>query len=109
MQAFEIERQTHQTPFSGSGEQAAQRELAEAQDFFDDPDHRFDSALTQAVDGLADLSLKFVGHFDPSLRSGQALWTGIFVWRLRQFSEEVVPTLVVGFPACGNVGLNAAT
>jgi hypothetical protein len=45
MQAFEIERQTHQTPrsdrepagarrsFSSSHPQAAQRELAEAQDF----------------------------------------------------------------------------
>src|SRR3990172_2391602 len=62
MQAFEIEGQTHQTPFSGSGPQAAQRELTESQDLLDDPDHGFNGALAQTIDGLTNLRLQFVSH-----------------------------------------------
>jgi len=46
MQSLEIETQTNQTPFSGNFLQAAQRKLAEAQDFFDDADHGFHSAFS---------------------------------------------------------------
>jgi len=52
MQAFEIERQTHQTPFSSRRRQAWQRELSEAEDFFDDANDRFHGAFTQTINSV---------------------------------------------------------
>jgi hypothetical protein len=39
MEALEIEGQTDQTPLASGDLRTAQRELAKAQDLFDDPDH----------------------------------------------------------------------
>jgi len=44
--------------------------------------------------------LQLIGHFD--------LWAGIFKGLFRLFIEEATPTLVVRFPAGGDVWLNAA-
>ena len=83
MQAFEIERQTHQTPFTGRRRQATQGELAKAEDLLDDPDHRFDGALAQTINCLSDLRLEFVSHVDD----GTCLLCG---W-LRLLLEKCVP------------------
>ncbi len=50
METLEIEGQTDQTPFTGYCLDTSQRELAEAQPLFDDPDHRFDGAFACPVD-----------------------------------------------------------
>src|SRR5574337_1305316 len=68
MPTLQVEGQAHQAPFASGGNQAPQRELAKAQDLFDDPDHRFDGTLPQAIDRLPDGGLKFVSHLD--LRTG---------------------------------------
>ena len=75
MQAFEIERQAHQTPFSSRRRQASQRELSEAEDFFDDANDRLHSAFTQTINCSSDLGLEFVSHLDngTSLLYG---WSG---------------------------------
>ena len=64
VQSFEIEGQTDQAPLARRGRQIAQRELAEAQHFLDDANHRFDRAFAQAIDRLPDVRLEFVGHCD---------------------------------------------
>src|SRR4030067_3861646 len=62
MHSLEIERQTNQTPFSGRSPQAAQGELAEPQDFLDDPNNGFDRAFAHPIDRLSDLRLQLVSH-----------------------------------------------
>ena len=46
MQSLKIESQTHQAPFAGNFLQAAQRKLAESENFFDDANHGFHSAFS---------------------------------------------------------------
>src|SRR3990172_5294779 len=101
MHALEIEGQTDQTPFARGGKQAAQGELTKAQHFFDEANHRLDGTLSQAIDGLTDLRLKLVRHFD--------LRAGVLRWRDRPFREQGLPTLMMQFPTCGDVGFNATS
>src|SRR4030065_1811056 len=54
VQPFQVPGQAHQAPLAGCSRQTPQRELAKAQDFLDDANHRFDSALAQAIDGLTE-------------------------------------------------------
>ena len=49
MQAFAVVRQTHQLPFATDLLQASQREPSEAHHLLDDPEHRLDRLLAQAV------------------------------------------------------------
>jgi hypothetical protein len=60
MQTLQVECHTHQTPFASGGLQATQRELAKAQDVFDNAQHRFDCTFSQAVDRPANLGLEFI-------------------------------------------------
>jgi len=64
MEALEIKSQTDQTPLTGSGLNASQGELAEAQHLFDDPDHWFDGTFACPLDRLAQGGSKLVGHLD---------------------------------------------
>ena len=95
---FEIESQTYQTPFARRGSQTTQRELAKSQDFFDDADDWLHGTFAQSVDGLADLGLQFVGHFD--------LGPGLFSGRLGVFLEESAPSAMMGFAPGGTGRLN---
>jgi len=99
VQSFEVEGQADQTPLASHSGQAAQRELAKAQYFLDDPDHRLNCRLAQPVDGLTNGGLQLVGHLDHR--------TGIIVWGHRLRCKSVLPTLVMRFAARGDVGLNA--
>lgn len=63
MKAFEIKSQTDQTPFALCSLHPTQRELTEAQDLLDDPDHRLDRAFACPVDRLAQGCLELVRHF----------------------------------------------
>ncbi len=56
MQLFRIECQADQTPLASDSYEAAQRELAKAQHFFDDADDLLAGAFSQAVDGLPDVN-----------------------------------------------------
>jgi hypothetical protein len=51
MQPFQVPDQTDQTPFSGCGGQAPQRELAKAEHLLDNADGRLDWTFAQAVNG----------------------------------------------------------
>jgi len=62
MQALQVECHTHQTPFASGGLQATQRELAKAQDVFDNAQHRFDCTFSQAVDRPANLGRSIYQH-----------------------------------------------
>ena len=97
---LEVKSQADQTPFACRCGQAAQRELAKAQDLFDDPDHRLDGTLAQTINLLADLGLQFVSHFD--------FVTGIFSGGIRLFLEEGMPILMVRFPSSGNIWVDFA-
>ena len=96
MHALEIERQADQAPFSCGRPQTAQRELAEAQDFLDDPDHGFYGAFAQTIDPFANLSLQFMGHL--------FFGTGFFARRLGQFGQEGAPVFVVRLTTGGDIG-----
>jgi hypothetical protein len=87
MQSFDVEGQTYQAPFPCGSGLSTQGELAEAQDFLDDADDRFDGTLSQAIDGLADLGLQFEGHLD--------LHAGLFGGWGRLLDETFLPTLVM--------------
>ena len=52
MQTFQIESQADQAPLASGGGQAAQGELAEAQDFFDEANYRLYRAFAQPVNVL---------------------------------------------------------
>ncbi len=59
MQPLQIERQADQTPLATSGLLAAQRELAEAQHFLNNADHRLDRAFAQAINPFPTAVLSF--------------------------------------------------
>jgi len=99
MQTLQIEGQAHQTPLACGRRQPPQRKLAEAQDFFDDANDRFHSALAQAVDGFANLGLELVSHLDRE--------TGIFRRGCGQFGKIGFPTSVMRFASSGDVGVKA--
>lgn len=87
MPAFEIERQTDQTPLTRRSPQAAQGELAKAQDFLADPNHRLDGAFPQTIDCFSDLGLQLVGHL--------FFGSGFFPWRFGQGGAEGAPILMI--------------
>jgi hypothetical protein len=62
--ALEVESQTNETPFTCCRDQAAQRELAKTEDFFNDANDGLNGAFSQAIDCVSDLGLEFVGHLD---------------------------------------------
>src|SRR4029453_5870510 len=98
MQTLQVECDTYQTPFASGGPQATQRELAKAQDVFDNAEHWFDCTFSQAVDCPANVGLEFVGHV--------ALGTGIR-WRWYGLLRKVrLPTGMMGYTPGGNVRLN---
>jgi len=101
MQTFQVESQADQTPFASGGGQAPQRELAKAQHFFDQANHWLDRAFPQAVNGLADFGLKFVGHLDRR--------AGIVGRRTGLFSKIGAPVLMMGFPPGRDIRVNWAT
>jgi hypothetical protein len=68
VKALEIKSQTHETPLTSRCSDPTQRELAEAQHLFDDPDDRFDGAFACPVDRFAPGGLELVRHFDLSVR-----------------------------------------
>jgi len=97
--AFQIESQADETPFTGGGGQAAQRELAKPEDFFDDANDRLNRAFSQSIDSVSDLGLEFVGH----LEDGAGLICGWFGLLL----EKGMPIEMMGFASSGDIGLNA--
>src|SRR5439155_15502402 len=99
MQTLQVERQTDQNPFTGGRGQTAQRELAKAQDFFDDPNHWLNRAFPQAVNGLADVGPQLVSHL--------LFQTRIRQWWLRLFVKETAPTLSMRFTSRRDVRFNA--
>src|SRR6266566_1766741 len=84
MQPLQIECQADQAPLARGGLLAAQRELAEAHDLFNDADYRLDRAFAQAVDRFPDHGFELVGHLDRG--------TGIVGWWCRQRGEAFLPT-----------------
>jgi hypothetical protein len=100
MQALEIEGQTEQGPFASSLVQAAQRELAEAQDLLDDANHGFHRGLAHRIDALADFGPQLVGHVD-SQGCGWAGW-------VRQGLQQALPRDVMRLAPGGNVGVDLA-
>ena len=98
MQTLQVECHTHQTPFASGGLQARQRELAKAQDVFDNAQHRFDCTFSQAVDCLAKLGLEFICHLN--------FRTGIRWWWRRLLRKIRLPTGMMGCPSGGDVRLN---
>ena len=62
MEALEIESQTDQPPLTRHCELSPQRELAEAQDFLDNPDDWFDGAFACPIDRFAQGGFEFVSH-----------------------------------------------
>src|SRR6267143_6251591 len=98
MQTLQVECHTHQTPFASGGPQATQRELAKAQEVFDNAQHRFDCTFSQAVDRTANLGLELVCHLD--------LRTGIR-WRWRGLLRKIrLPAGMMGCPPGSDVRLN---
>jgi hypothetical protein len=100
MEALEIERQTDQTPLTGSSLFTAQGELAETQHLLDDADHRFDRAFACAIDGFAQRRLELVGHLD--------LGAGVLGRWIRQRSKTLRPSGMMGITTRRNVGLDPA-
>jgi len=94
VQPLQVPGQTYQTPLTRGRSQTAQRELPEPQYFLDDADHRLDRRLAQAVDGFANLSLKFVGHLDNQSRI-------IRRW-FRRLGKTLAPALVVWLTSRGD-------
>src|SRR6266545_1535191 len=98
MQPLQIERQTDQPPLTSGGLLAAQRELAEAQHLFDNPDHWLDRAFAQPIDRFPDRALELVGHLHRR--------TGIIGWWHRQARKALVPTWMMRIAPGGNVGID---
>ena len=99
MEALEIEGQTDQTPLACRRRDPTQGELAEAEDLFDDADHRFDRAFACPVDRFAQRGSQLVGHLDLCAR--------VLRRRVSQGREALLPTRMMGITARGDVGLNA--
>src|SRR5712691_11110443 len=98
METLQVECDTHQTPFASGGPQTTQRELAKAQDVFDNAQHWFYCTFAQAVDRAANLGLEFVRHLH--------LWTGIG-WRWRGLLRKIrLPTGMMGYTPRSDVRLN---
>ena len=98
MHTLQVESQTDEAPLACGGGQAAQRELAKAEDFFNDADHGLDRAFAQSVNRLSDLRPELEGHFDRC--------TGILSrWRWLLL-EEGMPIFVMRFASSGNVRVN---
>ena len=100
MEALEIEGQTDQTPLARRRRDPPQGELAEAEDLFDDAEHRFDCAFACPVDGFAQRGSQLVGHLDLCAR--------VLRRRVRQRREALPPTGMMGITPRGDVRLNAA-
>ena len=98
MHTLQVPGQTHQAPLASGFRQAAQGELAKTEDFFDNANHRFDSAFAQTVDGLADISAEFVSHF--------LFGVGIFRRGCGLLGEVGLPTLVMRSAPGGDVGVD---
>ena len=98
VQPLQVPGQTHQTPFACCYCQTTQRELSEPQHFLDDADHWLNRRLAQAIDGLANLSLKLVGHLDNQAR---------FIRRwFDRLGKTLAPALVVWFTSRGDEGID---
>ena len=69
MHAFEIEGQADKTPFASRRPQAAQGELAKAEDLLEDANDGFHGAFSQAINGLSNLGLEFVSHLHHGARA----------------------------------------
>src|SRR3990172_4622597 len=95
MHTFEIESQAYQAPLTSRSPEAAQGELAEPQDFLDDPDQRFDGAFPQAIDGSSNLHQQLVGHL--------FFWSGLFTRRFGQFGEKGAPIFMMRFASSGDI------
>ena len=89
MEALEIERQTDQTPLARR-QAPTQGELAEAEDLFDDADHRFDGPFARPIDRFAQDGLELVGHLHLSAR--------LLRRRIRQRGEPLLPTGMMRIP-----------
>src|SRR6266496_4498064 len=100
MEALEIEGQTDQTPLASGSLLTAQRELAEAQHLFDDPDHRFYGAFACTVDRFAQSGLELVRHLD--------LGVSILGRRIGQRSKTLLPAQMMGITTRSNVGFDTA-
>src|SRR5437660_9248279 len=99
MEALEIEGQTDQTPLARRRRDPPQGKLAEAEDLFDDADHRFDGTFACPVDRFTKRGPELVGHFDLRAR--------VLRWRVRQWRGALLPTGMVGITTGRDVGLDA--
>src|SRR5260370_42463752 len=88
MEALEIESQTDQAPLARRRRCPTQGELAEAEQLFDDAEHRFDRAFACDVDRLAQRSPELVRHLHLS--------TGVLRWRVRQRRVVMMPNGMIG-------------
>src|SRR5437016_1094100 len=78
----------------------SQAEPEEAEDLFDDADHRFDGTFACPVEGFTKRGPELVGHFD--------LRAGVLRWRVRQWREALRPSGMMGITPRGDVRLAAA-
>ena len=78
----------HQGPFGGHLGRAAQQELSEAENRFDDPEHRFDRLLAQLVELFAGGALQRQSSLEKGLKSSVHL---VF---------KNIPNLPVWIPPC---------
>jgi len=74
--------------------------VPKAQNFFDDAEHWLHGTFAQAIDGLADLGLKFVSHLDDR--------RGIVGRRSGLFGHQRPPILMMRAAPGGDIRLNAA-
>ncbi len=98
MQSLQIKRQTHQTPLARGGRFPSQRELAKAQHFLNNADHRLDRAFAQAINRFPQRGLELVGHFERGTR--------VVCGRLGQRGEAILPTRMMRIATRGNVGVD---
>ena len=98
VQPLQVPGQTDKAPLPSGGLQPAQRELAESQDLFDNANDRLNRGLAPAVNGLAQVSLKLVGHLDDRA-------SVIRGW-LRRLGKTFLPAAVMGLTPGSNEGLN---
>ena len=91
MHPLQIEGQSDPFPFAGYGIKAAQRELAEAHDVFDDPKHRFDRAFTTAIVFASCLRLKPPGHGNERIFAFGCRRIGpktVVQWQMMRFASQ---------------------
>src|SRR5512139_3230874 len=97
--ALEIEGQTDETPFACGRKQAAQGELAKAEDFFDDANDQLNRTFSQSINCLANLSLELVSHLNDAALP-------LCGW-LRLLLEKGVPIEMMGFASGGDIRINS--